>query len=48
MTETTRFVRAAIVIFLDTLLVIVLICLFFLDKLINEILYDYGLVFSYG
>lgn len=48
MTETTRFVRAAIVMFLDTLLVIALICLFFLDKLVNEILYDYGLVFSYG
>lgn len=48
MTETARFVRAAIVMFLDTLLVIALICLFFLDKLVNGILYDYGLVFSYG
>jgi len=48
MTETTRFVRAAIVMFLDTLLIIVLICLFFLDELVHGILYNYGLVFSDG
>jgi hypothetical protein len=46
MEEITRLIKASIVIILDTMLISALILLFLLDKLVNEILYNYGLVFS--
>jgi len=46
MKEIERLVRASIIIILDIMLISVLISLVFLDNLINEVLYDYGLVFS--
>jgi len=46
MKKITRLVRASIVIILDAILISALITLFFLDKLVNELLYNYGLVFS--
>jgi len=39
-------IRAAIVIVLDVMLSVVLILLFYVDKLVNHTLYAYGLVFS--
>jgi len=46
MVGTKRLIRVSIFIILNAMLVIALISLFFLDKLVNEFLYNYGLVFS--
>ncbi len=46
MEKTKRLIRVSIFIILSAMLVTALIWLFLLDKLVNELLYNYGLVFS--
>lgn len=46
MKKNSVLVRASIIIILNAILITALISLFLLDKLVNELLYNYGLVFS--
>jgi len=46
MKKNTTLARASIIIILNAILISALISMFLVDKLVNELLYDYGLVFS--